>query len=108
MSDSGTTDADLLAMASAFDLIPWDPLGKSGTIRGLSVERRRTDPEAWAIVSEGHVLARDGWWLIEPKPSNRDDEHFALCRWPSAREAIAFAHEHMAKHPTGYLEEQCK
>ena len=100
-----TTDADLLAMASAFDLIPFNPRGRSGTIRELKVERRQTNPDAWAIVCEGNALARDGFWVIEPRPSSRDDEFFAQCRWSSARDAIAFAQEHMAKHPTGYTPE---
>jgi hypothetical protein len=90
-----TTDADLLAIASAFDLISFNPRARFGSLRELKVERRSVDPEAWAIVSEGRVLARDGNWETEPRPSSRDEAFFARCRWPSAREAISAARNHI-------------
>jgi hypothetical protein len=92
-------------MASAFDLIPFNPNGPWHTIRELRVERRRVGPEAWAIESEGKVLLRDGMWVIEPRPSSRDDDFLAQARWPTARAAIAFARQHMADNPTGYNQE---
>lgn len=105
MEDNAAADADLLAMASAFDLIPYNPNGDWRSIRELKVERRRTNPEAWAIVSSNSVLMRDGMWVIEPRPSSRDAEFLSETRWPTAREAIAFAREHMAANPTGYTQE---
>jgi hypothetical protein len=109
MADSKTTDfpssSALLAMASAFELIPFNPRGDWRSIRELKVERRRVDPEAWAIESEGKVLMRDGMWVLEPRPSSRDDDFLAETRWPTARDAIAFAREHMAQNPTGYTQE---
>lgn len=98
-------EADLLAMASAFALIPFNPRGDWRSIRELKVERRRVDPEAWSIGSEGKVLMRDGMWCFEPSPSNRDDDFLSETRWPTAREAIEFARKHMAENPTGYTEE---
>ena len=86
-----TFDADLLAMASSFDLIPFNPNGPWWNIRELKVERRRINPEAWSIGSEGKVLLRDGMWVLEPRPSERDDDFLAKARWPTARDAIAFA-----------------
>jgi hypothetical protein len=72
-------------------------------LRELRVERRRIDPDAWAILSEGNaVLNRDGKWEYEPTPSSRDEAFFARCRWPSAREANAFARTHLSRYPTGY------
>lgn len=100
-----TSDADLLAMASAFDLIPFNPRGDWRSIRELRVERRRVDPEAWSIGSEGKVLLRDGMWVLEPRPSERDDNFLAEARWPTARAAVAFAQQHMAQNPTGYNQE---
>ena len=105
MIKGSITDAEMLAMAAAFDLIPYDPRCRVGTIAELRVVRRRTNPEAWAIVSRGSVLMRDGMWAIEPQPSSRDDSFLADTRWPTAREAIAFAREHMAQNPTGYTQE---
>ena len=98
--------AQLLGMASAFELMPYDPHAASGTIPELQVVRRRTKPDAWAIVSCGCCLAVDGWWILEPSPSSRDGAFTKSCRWPSAREAIAFARSHMVKHPGGYMPEQ--
>lgn len=103
---SDPTDAELLTMASTFDLIPYNPRGVRGSIQELRVERRRIDPEAWAIVSGAKtVLNQDGEWEYEPQPSSRDDAFFARCRWPSAREAISFAYNHLAQYPSGHKPE---
>lgn len=98
------TDSDLLAVASAFDLVPFNPRG--GLVREIRVERRHTDPEAWAIVSEGRVLGRDGAWYVEPMPSGRDQAFLDLTRWHDAQGAIAFVREHVARHPSGCAPEQ--
>lgn len=91
--------AVLVEMATAFDVMPFD---LSRRIREIQVVLRSRDPEAWAIVSEGHNLARDGEWEYESLPSSRSEDFFARCRWPSAIEAIRFAEEHMQRYPSGY------
>ena len=100
------TDEEMLVCATEFTLIPFNPRrlpkGPMG-IRELKIGFR--GPNAWAIINEGSVLAHDGEWEYEPFPSARDEEFFARCRWPTAREAIAFAEQHMAKYPSGYKPE---
>ncbi len=56
-----------------------------GHIQELKVEYRGND--RWAVVDTGSCLNHAGEWEYEPMPSNRDDEFFARCRWPNAREA---------------------
>lgn len=98
------SDVEMLAMASVFDLIPYDPKGIAGLmIRQLRVERRQLDPETWAIVSDGNfVMNHEGEWEYEPFPSSRDDAFLVRCRWPTAHEAIQFALSHMEQYPSGY------
>lgn len=93
------TDEEMLACATTFTLIKRDNHRPAGHIRELHVEWRGDD--AWAIVDPGFNLNHEGDWEWEPRPSSRDDEFFARCRWPSAREAITFAEEHLRKYPSG-------
>ncbi len=100
------SDADMLAMASAFDVLPY-----SSTRPGISqvrVERRNgvDHPESWAIVSMGDNLTRAGYWEWERSPSSRSEEFLEQARWSSAREAIDFARQHLATYPSGYNTEQ--
>jgi hypothetical protein len=99
------TDEEMLACATEFTLIPFDSRRRQpmGHIRSLKVAFRAAN--AWAIVDDRNVLNRDGEWEYEPFPSARDDGFFARCRWPTAREAIAFAEQHMAQYPSGYKED---
>ena len=99
------TDEEMLACATEFTLISFDPRRRQlvGHIRDLKVAYRAE--AAWAIVGDSYVLNRDGEWEYEPFPSSRDEDFFARCRWPSARDAISFAEQHMARYPSGYKEE---
>ena len=100
--DSVVYPADLLEMASAFDVRPYNPHRR---LRHIQVVRRSVDPEAWAIVGDGSCLAHDGEWEWESLPSSRTEDFFERCRWPTAIEAIAFAKEHLSKYPTGFKED---
>ena len=102
--DSIVHPADLLEMASTFDVLPYD---RHRRLRIMQVVRRSVDPEAWAIVSDGggSCLAHDGEWEWESLPSSRTDDFLERCRWPSAGEAIAFAKDHLRKYPTGFKED---
>jgi len=100
--DSVVYPADLLELASAFDVLPYD---RKRRLRHVQVVRRSTDPEAWAIVGDGFCLAHDGEWEWESLPSSRTEDFYRRCRWPSAIEAIAFAKDHLKKYPTGYKED---
>lgn len=100
--DHAVIRADMLDMATEFTVIPLDR--KRVGIRVVEVVKRSSDPDAWAIHSEGHCLAKDGEWEWESLPSSRTEEFLQRCRWPTAIEAITFATDHMKKHPTGYKE----
>ena len=46
----------------------------------------------WAIrAGEGHVLGKDGKWVFEPQPSNRDEEFYRTYRWDTLDDAVTFA-----------------
>jgi hypothetical protein len=98
------TDEDLAKWATTFTLIRYTPNRPFGHVAELKVEWRGEN--AWAIVDSHFALNRDGEWEHEPFPSNRSDQFIARTRWPSAREAIVFAQEHMRQHPTGYKDEE--
>lgn len=87
---------DMALMASRYDVIPFNP--RAVGLRELRVELRGRNPEAWAIISEGEVLANDFQWEIEPLPSNRDAEFLQRCRWSTAREAVEFALTYLEKY----------
>jgi hypothetical protein len=99
------TDEEMLACATQFTLIrrPSSP----DSLYELIVAARimRNDVVMWAIVSGAAVLNHDNEWEREPLPSSRSDEFIARTRWPSAREAIAFAQHHMTAYPSGYKED---
>ena len=87
-------DAEMLAMATAFDVLPYDP-ARVG-VRLLRVEQR--GPVLWAIVDGcGLCLSRDNEWEYERQPSSRTDAFLAVSRWPTARDAIAFARKWAAE-----------
>lgn len=97
------SDAELLSMANSFEVLPFDPNRLRG-VRMVKVERRSlaSEPQSWAIISDGgFCLAHDGEWEYEPSPSSRDDDFLKRCRWSSAKEAIAFAKEHLSLYPDG-------
>ena len=94
------TDEDLVNWATTYTLIRASSHRPFGHVLELKIECRGDD--AWAITDSHYVLNRDGDWEYEPLPSSRSDEFKARTRWPSAREAIAFAQEHMRQNPTGY------
>ena len=94
------TDEEMLACATEFTLIPYDLRHRvPGSINELRIAFRGGN--AWAIICHGNVLNHDNEWEYEPFPSSRDEEFFARCRWPTARDAIAFAQQHMATYPSG-------
>jgi hypothetical protein len=46
----------------------------------------------WAIrAGEGHVLRKDGQWVFEPQPSNRDDAFYRMYRWDTLEDAVTVA-----------------
>jgi hypothetical protein len=94
------TNEDLVKWATTFTLIRYSSNRPFGHVAELKVERRGED--AWAIIDSNYALNRNGEWEYEPLPSSRDDEFILRTRWPSAREAIIFAQEHMRQNPTGY------
>ena len=47
------------------------------------------DGEKWAVRRGRVCLDKDGEWVIEPSPSNRDEEFYAECRFASLEEAFA-------------------
>ena len=89
------SDADLLAMASAFEIIPFNFQANvvAGERREMRVEKRSSD--SWAIISEGEVLNHDSKWEYEPLPSSRTKAFIKRCRWNTAREAVAFAQKYL-------------
>lgn len=94
------TDEDLVKFATQFTLIPGSSNRPFGHVYELKVEWRGGD--AWVIVDSSYVLNREGEWEYEPLPSSRTEQFITRTRWPSARDAIGFAQEHMRQHPTGY------
>jgi hypothetical protein len=47
-------------------------------------------PDLWAIRKGGSVcLDKEGDWVFESMPSNRDKKFFASCRFASPEEALA-------------------
>lgn len=100
------TDEEMLAMASAFDVVPYAPYHPAPLrLQHVQVVRRSfgNNPEAWAITQGSNVcLTNDNYWEYEPSPSSRDEEWYFRTRWPSARLAIAFAKKHLEMYPTGY------
>lgn len=103
--DEPLTPEAMLAMASTFDVVPFNKRAQRGYVREVRVERTGRNPDAWAIRSEGADLARDGEWEFASMPSSRTDEFYARCRWLSAVEAITFAREHLRRYPSGYKPE---
>ena len=97
---SDITDAEMLAMASAFDVIPFD--ADRGVV-GARVEIRLnpTGETLWAITNGRMNLSHAGEWEYEPLPSSRDEEFISKTRWQTARDAIAFVKAHYARYPTG-------
>ena len=101
MSDHQLTPEEMLAMASAFDLIPFDRTRVG--VRMVRIELRiGRDRNSWAICSEGATLAKDGEWETEPMNSNKSDAYLERCRWQTAEAALTFARAHMARYPSGY------
>jgi len=85
------TDAELLAIASAFDIRAPSLQKTIGMVRVASIYPRDGSRQ-WIIQNRGgDVLNRDGEWEYQPMPSSRTDEFLARTRWSDARAAIAFA-----------------
>ena len=89
------SDAELLALASKFEIISIKPRRRYDAPSPVSVERRSSDPEAWAIVSHNFVLTRRGDWEYEPVPSSRNKAFLKRARFSTARAAIAFALDYL-------------
>ncbi len=107
------TNDELLAKATCFELVTYDPHDVSavGRIRELKIELRSRliDPnQSWAIVCQGECLNHKGQWEWESSPSSRTDEFLKRCRWKSRDEAIQFAQAHMTKYPLGYKPEKVR
>ena len=101
------TDAEMLAMATAFEMaIP--ATGDQFAIKKITVEARkqRDGTARWAIMNIGNCLGKDGLWMFESLPSSRTDEFLEMTRWPSPRDALAFARQHFALHPSGWSPEE--
>lgn len=56
----------------------------------IRIERARQieGEPLWAVRFNGDCLNKDGKWEWEPRPSERDDEFLAQCRFPDAETAI--------------------
>lgn len=99
---------DIVAKAFSFEVIRFGHHAKFDHVREMRIERRSHDPESWTIVSGSpafgfgsSVLARDGFWEIEPRPLAITEEFMRRCRWPSVQSAMEFVRDHLARYPTG-------
>lgn len=80
-----------LAMATTFELVPnrnWI-LGESDQRPVVIEQRPQREGEAkWVVKMHEWVLAKDGEFIWEPRPSERTDEFIALTRFDSVDEAL--------------------
>jgi hypothetical protein len=112
-------DHELLAMACEFDMGPepilmgkldwWKRYPLDAMMHHVYVKNMKNpDPEEsdrWAILKEGRgsCLSKEGEWVYQPSPSNREDDFYDLCRYSSAQEAIEYYRRWKAA-----LEEWCR
>jgi hypothetical protein len=105
MPETTVQDAELLAMACAFEILPYDRHRIAPLLRWVKIEDRSSkgEPRSWAIVGDGTSnLSRDGEWEVEPSGSNKTEEFFGRCRWADLQEAIRFVRAHFEAYPSGY------
>lgn len=64
----------------------------------IRIERARQleGPPMWAVRLNGNCLNQQGEWEWEPRPSSRDAQFLARCRFDTAKAAIAAAREALA------------
>ena len=55
--------------------------------------RWKNAEQSWAIRQFGACLNKNGEWIDEPQPSDRDEAFFANCRWPTAQAAYQCWHD---------------
>lgn len=87
------TDSELLDAAVSFIFYPpgTDMDSLEGHLSGVTVVWRGLD--MWAVTQlPGRCLNRDGEWEYEPRPSERDEEFLARCRF-TRDEAVQKARE---------------
>lgn len=59
-----------------------------------------TDVIRWSITSDGWAWTKDGRWIFEPQPSDRNADYIAATRWDNRDEAIVIARKLIADgHP---------
>ncbi len=56
---------------------------------GATIERTRTEPDAWAIRRGSERLSVSGEWSIEPSPSERTADYLAEHSFPNPQAALA-------------------
>lgn len=95
------SDEELLRMASAFDVLPYDNLRKGRRL--IRVENRGSkEKPSWSITDDfSQVLGKDGDWKVEPMPSNRDTDFFEKYRWNDLQEAIEYAKGQLENDKSG-------
>lgn len=99
------TNDELLAIATEFDLGPepivmgrlnWEqkyPHERSRfTVKVRNVGHPDNGPPRWAIVKDdgSYCLNKLGQWEWRTRPSDKDEEFYARCRFGSRDEAIAY------------------
>ncbi len=66
---------------------------------GVTIERTRAEPDAWAVRSSSERMSILGEWSIEPSPSERTADYLAEHSFPSPWAACAALRHH--KPPQG-------
>lgn len=55
------------------------------------VDEAGKEIDRWAIRDGDHIcMGKDGEWIIEELPSNRDKEYYDMYRWSDPDEALQF------------------
>jgi hypothetical protein len=73
-------------------------------ISSVTFDRMRSpfyQGERWAVRQNSSCLSKDGEWEYEHRPSSRDDEFYARCRFDSLDEALAAVERANGDYPTG-------
>lgn len=86
---------ELLKHPIAYKL-PWSRFKERNKWQSMEIEAVNfaadgQRPTSWCIRELGSVLARDGEWEIEPRPSMREPDFIQRTRFSTAQEAAEFA-----------------
>lgn len=90
------SSTDLLANAISYKL-PWSRIQgpreewMTMEIHAVKFGSNGVTPNLWCIRELSMVLAKDGEWEWEPRPSMRDDDFIKRTRFTTAIEAAEFA-----------------